>query len=53
MTAPILDVAHEIQRLTGEPIDALAVSLWCEFLARAVSEDPALPLRRAGPPDRI
>lgn len=42
MTDAILDVANEIVALTGKQIDALAVSLSCEFLARAASEKPSL-----------
>lgn len=38
MTDALLDVAQEIFKITRQPIDALAVSLSCEFLARAASE---------------
>lgn len=42
MTDAVKVVTNEIRaRHPGEPIDALAVSLGCEFLARAASEDPA------------
>ncbi len=41
MTDAILIMVGEIQNVHGRvPIDALAVSLSCEFLARAVSEGP-------------
>ena len=42
MTDAIVKVAQDIFTLTGKPIDALAVSLSCEFLARAASETPSL-----------
>ncbi len=42
MTDAILTLAHEIHDVTGEPIDALAVSLSSEFLARAASESPSI-----------
>lgn len=42
MTDAIVNVAQEIFALSGKPIDALAVSLACEFLARAASEIPSL-----------
>lgn len=42
MTNAILEVGRKIVELTGKPIDALAVSLSCEFLARAASEVPTL-----------
>jgi pimeloyl-ACP methyl ester carboxylesterase len=42
MTDAIHAMVAEIRRVHGpEPIDALAVSLSCEFLARAASEAPA------------
>jgi hypothetical protein len=40
MTDAVITVAREIFR--GQPIDALAVSLSCEFLARAVVENASL-----------
>jgi pimeloyl-ACP methyl ester carboxylesterase len=42
MTDAIVQVARTIAARTGQPIDALAVSLSCEFLARAAGEQPAL-----------
>src|SRR5579883_3116732 len=42
MTDAILDVARELAQSSGKGIDALAVSLSCEFLARAAREHPAL-----------
>jgi pimeloyl-ACP methyl ester carboxylesterase len=42
MTDAIVQVAQEIFAHSGEPIDALAVSLSCEFLARAAAEHPTL-----------
>ena len=42
MTDAIVAAAREISALCDQPIDALAVSLSCEFLARAASEKPAL-----------
>jgi pimeloyl-ACP methyl ester carboxylesterase len=43
MTDALLAVAGEVQRRHGStPIDVLALSLGCEFAARAVSEAPAL-----------
>ena len=42
MTDAILDVAREAVARSGEPVDALAVSLSSEFLARAASEQPSL-----------
>lgn len=42
MTDAIVDVAREIFARTDRPIDALAVSLSCEFLARAAAENPSL-----------
>ena len=42
MTDAVVDVAREIFNMTGESVDALAVSLSCEFLARASSEQPSL-----------
>ncbi len=43
MTDAVLAAVAEIRRRCGQaPIDALAVSLGCEFLARAASEQPAL-----------
>jgi pimeloyl-ACP methyl ester carboxylesterase len=41
-TDALLALAHEVQRRCGPaPLDALAVSLGCEFLARAAAEQPA------------
>ena len=41
MTDAIHAATHEVQRRCGSaPIDALAVSLSCEFLARAATEQP-------------
>jgi len=42
MTDAIVRAANEICAIAGGPIDALAVSLSCEFLARAASENPLL-----------
>lgn len=43
MTDALLAVAGEVQRRCGgRPIDVMALSLGCEFAARAVSEAPAL-----------
>ena len=42
MTDAILSAAQEVSAMAGTPIDALAVSLSCEFLARAASENPAI-----------
>lgn len=43
MTNAIVEVARDIAHQSGgAPLDALAVSLSCEFLARAASENPAL-----------
>jgi pimeloyl-ACP methyl ester carboxylesterase len=42
MTDAILTVARQASAIAGGPIDALAVSLSCEFLARAASEEPTL-----------
>jgi len=42
MTDAIHSVATTIGARNTQPIDALAVSLSCEFLARAASEEPAL-----------
>jgi pimeloyl-ACP methyl ester carboxylesterase len=42
MTDAILDAAEALATQTGQPIDALAVSLSCEFLARAAVERPTL-----------
>ena len=42
MTDAIVKAASEVCATTGNPIDALAVSLSCEFLARAASENPTL-----------
>ncbi len=42
MTNAIVTVVRQIMRATGEPVDALAVSLSCEFLARAASENSTL-----------
>ena len=42
MTDAVLEAARYISATTGQPLDALAVSLSCEFLARAASEHPAL-----------
>lgn len=42
MTDAILSAAHQIYATVGQPIDALAVSLSCEFLARAASESPSI-----------
>ena len=42
MTDALHSIAKEIQRRCGDaPIDAVAVSLGCEFLARAAMEQPA------------
>jgi pimeloyl-ACP methyl ester carboxylesterase len=41
MTDAIVRAADEISAMAGKPIDALAVSLSCEFLARAASENPS------------
>lgn len=40
MTDAILDVAAEIKRLHGRTVDAIALSLSCEFLGRAAVEEP-------------
>jgi pimeloyl-ACP methyl ester carboxylesterase len=42
MTDAILAVAAEVQRLHQQPLDAVAVSLSCEYLARAAQESPGL-----------
>jgi pimeloyl-ACP methyl ester carboxylesterase len=42
MTDAIRSVANAIRARNAQPIDALAVSLSCELLARAASEEPAL-----------
>ena len=42
MSDAIIDAAGKIAARHQQPIDALAVSLSCEFLARAASEHPAL-----------
>jgi pimeloyl-ACP methyl ester carboxylesterase len=43
MTDAVLALVAEIERQhPGQPIDALALSLGCEFLARAASERPAV-----------
>lgn len=42
MTDAILAVAAEVQRLHRKPIDAVALSLSCEYLARAAQEAPGL-----------
>jgi pimeloyl-ACP methyl ester carboxylesterase len=42
MTDAIVRAAREASTIAGKPIDALAVSLSCEFLARAASEHPAI-----------
>jgi pimeloyl-ACP methyl ester carboxylesterase len=42
MTDAIRSVANAIRARNARPIDALAVSLSCELLARAASEEPAL-----------
>lgn len=42
MTDALLDVARWIVARDGIPLDALALSLSCEFLARAAAEAPAL-----------
>lgn len=41
MTNAILAVVEEIERHTKQPIDAIALSLSCEFLARAAAEKPS------------
>lgn len=42
MTDALHSVAREVQRRCGDaPIDALALSLGCEFLARAAMEQPS------------
>jgi pimeloyl-ACP methyl ester carboxylesterase len=49
MTDAVLLAVREIQEVHGrDPFDALAVSLSCEFLARAVTETP-LAFRSAAP----
>lgn len=65
MTDALLAVVREVRRRHGgAPVDALALSLSCEFLARAAVEEPGAfrtlalvsptgfsgPRRRAGPP---
>ena len=42
MTNAILTAARAIYAMNGKAIDALAVSLSCEFLARAANEQPSL-----------
>ncbi len=42
MTDALLAVAREAARIHGGPIDALALSLSSEYLARAASEEPQL-----------
>jgi pimeloyl-ACP methyl ester carboxylesterase len=42
MTNAILTAARAIYTMNGKAIDALAVSLSCEFLARAANEQPSL-----------
>jgi len=42
MTDAIIRAALDAFAIAGEPIDALAVSLSCEFLARAASERPSI-----------
>lgn len=43
MTDAVLEMIEEIRRIHGDsPIDALALSLACEFLARAASEKSSL-----------
>lgn len=42
MTDAVLAVAREVQRLHGKRLDAVALSLSCEYLARAAHEDPGL-----------
>lgn len=40
MTDALLAVAADVQRRDGQPLDAVALSLSCEFLARAAAEAP-------------